>query len=42
MTVFYGIVLSEVINHKPFEISTGSHALFLLAALRELFNKMYQ
>ena len=40
-SVFYGIVLSEVINHikKTFETSTGSHPIFLLAELRYLFNK---
>ena len=39
-SVFYGIVLSEVINHinKTFEISTGSDTFFLLVQLRELFN----
>ena len=43
-SVFYGTVLSEVINHikKTFETSTGSHPIFLLAELRELFNKTYQ
>ena len=43
-SVFYGIVLSEVINHikKTFKTSTGSHPIFLLAKLRELFNKTYQ
>ena len=42
--VFYEIVLSEVINHKKktFETSTGSHPIFILAELRELFNKTYQ
>ena len=32
-SVFYGIVLSEVINHlkKTFETSTGSHPISLLA-----------
>ena len=42
--VFYRIVLSEVINHikKTFETSTGSHPIYLLAELRELFNKTYQ
>ena len=39
--VFYGIVLSEVINHikKTFETSSGSHPIFLLAELRELLIK---
>ena len=43
-SVFYGTVSSEVINHikKTFETSTGSHPIFLLAELRELFNKTYQ
>ena len=43
-SIFYGIVLSEVINHtkKTFETSIGSHPLFVLADLRELFNKTYQ
>ena len=43
-SVFYGIVLSEVINHmnKTFGMSTGSDPFFLLAQLRELFNKTYQ
>ena len=43
-SVFYGIALSEVTNHikKTFETSTGSHPTFLLAELRELFNKTYQ
>ena len=43
-SVFYGIVLSEVINNikKIFETSTSSYPIFLLAELRELFNKTYQ
>ena len=43
-SVFYGIVLSDVINHikKTFETSTGSHPFFLLAQLMELFNKTHQ
>ena len=43
-SVFYGIALSEVINHikKIFETLTGSHPIFLLAETRELSNKMYQ
>ena len=38
---FYGTVLSEVINRikKTFQTSTGSHPIFLLAELRELFNE---
>ena len=42
--VFYGIFLSEIINHikKTFETPTGSHPIFLLAELRELFNKTHQ
>ena len=43
-SVFYGIVLSKVINHikKTFETSTVSQPIFLLAELRELCNKTYQ
>ena len=43
-SAFYGIVWSEVVNHikKTFETSTGSHPIFFLAEMRELFNKTYQ
>ena len=43
-SVFYGIALSDVINHikKTFETSTGSHPFFLLVQLMELFNKTHQ
>ena len=42
-SVFYGSVLSEVINHvkKTFETSASSRPTFLLDELRVLFNKTY-
>ena len=41
-SVFYGTVLSEVINHIKKATSSGSQPIFHLAQLRELFNKTYQ
>ena len=42
-SIFYGIVLSEVISPiKKTLDSTGSHPIFFLAELRELFHKTYQ
>ena len=41
-SVFYGTVLSEVINHIKKTTSSGSQPIFFLAQLRELFDKTYQ